>query len=1174
VSDRCPTTGGSAEQLRFVGDPVDVVTGANTDRALDFELLSTPPLRFFRHYSSLAAGVDVGLGPGHRHSFDERLLFDVDGMRFESPDGRVVTFQFLESDGAFEVTRGVRLERISAHHYRVEVAIGEPVRVYKMRRDTTLYLEQLEWPTSAVHFTYNGRHQIESLRTTSGHALSFSWDARDHLARVTWTNPPDQRPRALISYAYDARGQLTLGTDVYGHNFGFAYDARRRVVRRTDRRGYSFLFTYDADNRCVQARGEDGVLDVALSYDPMARMTKVKKGNGSEWSYYYDSVGTLLQIIDPYGGVTVFVQDPLTGRIEEQVDPQGNRTSYLYDPRGRLEVLRDVLGNERAPTEDPSAPSHTVPSDALGFEHGRLVYRAGITLPTPQDWMPGLTQAADAALVRSPIASVGLFNPLRDACNLLIRVQRADGAQRRFAYDPVGNVRTYVDADGGVWRFDYTSWNHLSSAVDPLGHATRYEHDQAEQLTALVDRGGTRSDYGYDLKDRLVEVRRHDKVRERYLYDTADRLVEKQDGQGRTLVRIKRGAGGVKAERELASGDIQKCQHDDRGRLLEAKSAAGLCTFAYDEIGRRTEDLRAGRGVRHLYASAHVVETRVLDRFVTRYRYVDERTHLVIDPAGNIHRVERAAHGVVVRRFAKGLIETSQFDADGRCLIKLHERDDTERNRQLPPWKTPPSPPPPWQQRYHYSPEGNLLQASDDRRGASLYEYDPAGRLTQRTAPNAAQPERYVHDASGNLLAMPALSEGHALVQGHPTAGADTVALDRGNKLYRANGERFFYDDRDHVERKESWDGRTTRYRYDSLDHLVGVEAPGMAWSAKHDALGRRTETTANGRTTRFYWDTDRLAAEHFDDGRIRVYVYADVVALVPMLCVDYASADAGASDGRVYAIFTNHLGCPEQLTDLDGNVVWQARHDPYGAAHVELGADFHQPLRWPGHYYDANTGLHYNRFREYDPTLGRYLQSDPLGIEGGDNLYAYAWRGNPLRVVDVRGRECPNSGKKGSESEDEPESEGTKPVREGDVDSFENLQRRAVKGDNLEHDHIPAKAAVRDAINAQRKAQGLGRLTEPQEQRLYNRLTALEVTHDTHAAGRTYKNRGGGDRQAADAKNLRVAAERDMAAHRETVQQQNGDPKQVDDWAARVHEKNAGIGLYDDPIPSTLWSK
>ena len=192
----------------------------------------------------------------------------------------------------------------------------------------------------------------------------------------------------------------------------------------------------------------------------------------------------------------------------------------------------------------------------------------------------------------------------------------------------------------------------------------------------------------------------------------------------------------------------------------------------------------------------------------------------------------------------------------------------------------------------------------------------------------------------------------------------------------------------------------------------MGIEGPGLSYKAVHDGLGRRTQKTVNGKTWHYYWDSDRLAAEVFPDGRLRVYVYPDAFALVPMLFLDYDSVDANPASGKRYHLHTDHLGCPELVLDDAGKTVWRARIDPYGTAHVDIGADFHQPLRWPGHYFDAETGLHDNRFRTYSPELGRYLQCDPSGTEGGINLYAYTE--NPLRAVDLRGQEesCPEGTK------------------------------------------------------------------------------------------------------------------------------------------------------------------
>jgi RHS repeat-associated protein len=148
---------------------------------------------------------------------------------------------------------------------------------------------------------------------------------------------------------------------------------------------------------------------------------------------------------------------------------------------------------------------------------------------------------------------------------------------------------------------------------------------------------------------------------------------------------------------------------------------------------------------------------------------------------------------------------------------------------------------------------------------------------------------------------------------------------------------------------------------------------------------------------------------------------------MTPFLFVDYATVEAAPESGRVYAVLANHLGCPEAIQDAEGRWVWTAQIEPYGHAVVDVGADFHQPLRWPGHYFDAELGLHHNRFRMYSPELGRYLEPDPLGRAGGlENVYQYTT--NPLKTVDVRGlsTSCPVPSKKRPvrEPEEKPDEE------------------------------------------------------------------------------------------------------------------------------------------------------
>jgi len=92
-------------------------------------------------------------------------------------------------------------------------------------------------------------------------------------------------------------------------------------------------------------------------------------------------------------------------------------------------------------------------------------------------------------------------------------------------------------------------------------------------------------------------------------------------------------------------------------------------------------------------------------------------------------------------------------------------------------------------------------------------------------------------------------------------------------------------------------------------------------------------------------------------------------------------------------------------MTDENQNVVWQADHKPFGESTITV-ATIENNLRFPGQYFDAESGLHYNYFRYYDPETGRYITSDPIGLNGGVNTYAYVG-GNPLSRIDPYGLRC-----------------------------------------------------------------------------------------------------------------------------------------------------------------------
>ncbi len=131
---------------------------------------------------------------------------------------------------------------------------------------------------------------------------------------------------------------------------------------------------------------------------------------------------------------------------------------------------------------------------------------------------------------------------------------------------------------------------------------------------------------------------------------------------------------------------------------------------------------------------------------------------------------------------------------------------------------------------------------------------------------------------------------------------------------------------------------------------------------------------------------------------------------ILPLLiCIWMAvTASAARATEHIYYFHNDHLGTPQSMSDASGRKVWEAEYDPFGKATVNQDPDGDgqivvNNLRFPGQYYDAETGLHYNYHRDYDPATGRYLQPDPIGMEGGLNHYAYGGD-NPISNIDPDG--------------------------------------------------------------------------------------------------------------------------------------------------------------------------
>ena len=171
-----------------------------------------------------------------------------------------------------------------------------------------------------------------------------------------------------------------------------------------------------------------------------------------------------------------------------------------------------------------------------------------------------------------------------------------------------------------------------------------------------------------------------------------------------------------------------------------------------------------------------------------------------------------------------------------------------------------------------------------------------------------------------------------------------------------------------------------------------------MISTYNYDPFGRRLWKEVNGVRTYFVYADEGLVAEVDAAGNvIKSYGYRPG-------SVWTADPQFMKVGGQYYFYHNDQLGTPQKMTAVNGAVVWSAKYSSFGDAEVNPSSTVENNLRFPGQYYDNETRLHYNFYRTYNPISGRYLRSDPIGIQKGNNhLYAYSGS-NPTNSIDPKG--------------------------------------------------------------------------------------------------------------------------------------------------------------------------
>ncbi|MFJ6741392.1 DUF6531 domain-containing protein [Streptomyces sp. NPDC091279] len=1037
------------KRLFTCGDPIDMATGQMVMSETDIFLDGVLPLQLERHHRS---GLRSGrwFGPGWASTLDQRLILDPDGVRFTTADGMILTYPVPDVDISVFPVEGPRWPLEWDESEAGSMIVRQPDLGQVLRFRPLPDSGSAELPVAdisdrngnAIEVGYAADGAPREVVHTGGYRVGVTTE-QGRITSFTLLSDPEQP--VVVRYGYDSRANLAEVYNSSGLPLKLSYDEQRRITGWVDRTGTWYRYDYDVEGRCVRTDGTDGILGYTYSYDSVSHISVATNSLGHSTIHRFNDAYQLIAETDALGHTTnrtwdrydnlVSLTDPLDRTTAYEHDDAGNTVRVVHPDGSAAHYTYDAHGALASATEQDGAHWR--------YDHDDRGNVVAITDPVG-------TTTAYAYDESGAVASVtdGLGNESRVRSNgagLPTLVVSPVGATTRFVYDAFGRVRVVVEPDGGTTMVGWTveglparrdhpdgsaeRWVHdaegnLLSHTDVRDRVTRFEAAPFDRPRARIDPDGTRIEFAYDTELRPVAVRNaqgHNWTYEydalgnvlretdfngrtvAYRYDAACQVAERTNGVGQT-VRYGRDLLDRVVEQQDSEGRVTRFAYDLGGGLVMADNEDAQLHFTYDACGRILTETCNGRVLTNSYdVLGRRVRRRTPGDVVSEWRY--DAAHQPIELRGSGRTVgfeyDVAGHEVL-RSLPTGASLSQRWSAVGHRLVSQTVRspEDASVTRD---------------RRYSYRLDGLPTAVVDSVTGTTVYELDEVGRVTAVTA--AAGQERYAYDTLGNLVRSE-LPSGDV----EQASGARAEMTYSGTLVRTAGRSRYTHDAQGRVVRHTrsllSGGSRTWLFAWDAEDRLTSVTTPdGSRWRYRYDALGRRiakerlaADSDNVCEHTMFVWDGTRLAEQSRsrmpgrDAPSVTTWDWEPGGDRPLVQRTGFGETnDEAWVDEQFYSIVTDLVGTPTELVDEAGGTAWRARHSLWGLPLPDPARDFVDcPLRFPGQYFDGETGLHYNLHRYYDPGAARYHSPDPLGLEPAPHHHNYVV--NPLVWLDPLG--------------------------------------------------------------------------------------------------------------------------------------------------------------------------
>jgi len=821
-------------------------------------------------------------------------------------------------------------------------------------------------PESNVTNTINARGQIVTQVRTSPQSGSDTKTSNYH-----YFEDPTQPNYGLLQFMSPPResaGQIAeaiwYGYDNFG-NVVVAQQNVRGVVRSTNYSGYT---SAGLPTNVSYPDGSSDSIIYNAAYEVLSKTHTTTTGSATI-SNTYDSLLRLQTSTDADSQTTSYGYDNI-GRKSQTTFPNGNIETYIYYPNGVLFAKKNYLPN----WAEVASTWQVIDSN------GRISY------------------------TRPGRENIQWTNISYDANGNVSQTQTAQGIINKWTYDSLNRVATHTDGNGFVDTkgFDDADNNTTETDANSNGSTRYFKNHDILQIERNSDFG--EKDYFHDLDNNPIQINH---LERQCTFGTFDAINRPQYTS--CNANYSSGYGS------LAVNDVYSYDQTGYGNLDSVVSQTGNgvnTTYQYDGFHRVTQKLQhsntpqswgypastltnkytytsAGKLSSITYPSGNVVNYNYDSNGVLNNLILNNSQYLVsgisfdganrlagfswgngnvwqqwLDDAGRVQKVTNTWANSTTTTF----IETYGYDNDGRMTSKVMNLSNN----------------------FSYGYDNDNQLTSEGFLGSSLqYIYDNNGnRLALRSSGNTGFPYasadyRYTGNHlslwtknGGGAQPLSVTNQGEVVTTYMGSAGYDAADKRRweagvpGSSTY--TGQYFDYNQKgERTFRGGSWIDR--QYAYDESSHLIG----------EYDASGNMV--------VEYIWMGDR-----------------PIVAVYP--------------GNRIVYITTDYQGKPRQGMDAQtGQQVWYWNPDAFGVTQPQDGTTGLPNgvvinLRFPGQYYDVQSGLYYNLNRYYNPELGRYMEPDPTGLDAGLNPYSYAMNdpvnkedSTGLQVVDIG---CANNGR------------------------------------------------------------------------------------------------------------------------------------------------------------------